>query len=45
MDIDVDKIITYELRNKVDTINWRPIYEVIDEDYFIESKHFSDYFM
>ena len=38
MDIDIDKINTYKLRNKVNTIKWRPIYEVIDEAYFMGSK-------
>ena len=42
MDIDIDKIKTYEIRNKLNTIKWRPISEVIDEAYFIESKYFSD---
>ena len=37
MDIDIDKIDTYEIRNKVNTIKWRPIYEVIEEAYFKES--------
>ena len=45
MDIDIYKINTYEIRNKVNTIKWRPIYEVIDEAYFIDSKSFSDAFM
>ena len=36
-DIDIDKIDTYEIRNKVNTIKWRPIYEVIEEAYFKES--------
>ena len=45
MDIDIDKINTYGLRNKVNTIKWRPIYEAIYEAYFIESKIFSDTFM
>ena len=45
MDIDIDKINTYELRNKVNTTKCRPIYEVIDEAYFIDSKLFSDDFM
>ena len=42
MDIDID---TYELRNKVNTIKWRPIYEVIDKAYFEESEIFSYDFM
>ena len=45
MNIDIDKINTYELRNKLNTIKWRPIYEVIYEAYFIDSKMFSDAFM
>ena len=45
MDIDIENINKYELRNKVNTIKLRPIYEVIDEAYFIESKHLSGYFM
>ena len=28
MDIEIDKIDTYEIRNKLNTIKWRPIYEV-----------------
>ena len=43
--MDIDNINTFEKRNKVNTIKWRPIYEVIDEAYFIGSKIFSDYFM
>ena len=31
MDIDIDQINTYELRNKENTIKWRPIYEFIYE--------------
>ena len=45
MNIDIDKISTFENRNKVNTIKWRPIFEVIDEAYFRGSKLFSDYFM
>ena len=45
MNIDIEKINTYELRNKVNTIKWRPIYELIDEDFFIDSRSFSDAFM
>ena len=30
MNFDIDEINTYELRKKVNTIKWRPIYEVID---------------
>ena len=45
MDIDIDNINTSEKRNKVNTIKWRHIYEVIDEAYSIESNIFSDAFM
>ena len=45
MDIDIDKISTFENRNRANTIKWRPIYEVIDEAYFIDSKTFTDDFM
>ena len=45
MEIDIDQINTYELRNKVNTIKWRPIYEVIDESYFKGYKSFSDNLM
>ena len=34
----IDKINTFENINKVNTIKWRPIYEVIDEAYFMDSK-------
>ena len=45
MDIDIYKINKYEPRNNVNTIKWRPIYEVIYEAYFIESKTFADAFI
>ena len=45
LEIDIEKISTFEKRNKVNTIKCRPIYEVIYESYFIGSKIFSDYFM
>ena len=45
MDIHIDKINTFEHGNKVNTIKWRPIYEVIDEAYFMDSKLFSDAFL
>ena len=45
MDIDIEKISTFENINKVNTIKWRPIYEVIYEAYFIGSKMFSDDFI
>ena len=44
MDIDIDEINKVEKRNKVNTIKCTPIYEVIDEAYFIVSKIFSDAF-
>ena len=44
MDIDIDKIHTFEKRNEVNTIKWKLINEVIYEAYFIYSKHFSDAF-
>ena len=43
--MDIDKINTFENRNKANTIKWRPIYEAIDEAYFIGSKFFSDDFI
>ena len=45
MDIYIDKIDTYEIRNRVNKIKWRPIYEVIEEAYFTESEIFSDDFI
>ena len=44
-DFDIENINMFENRNKVNTIKWRPIYEVIDEAYFIGSKLFSDDFI
>ena len=40
MAIDIDKIDKYKIRNKVNTIKGRSIYEVIEEDYFKESEMF-----
>ena len=45
MGIEIDYINTCEMRNKVNTIKWRPIYEVIEEAYSKESENFSDDFM
>ena len=45
MDIGMDNINTYEIRNKVDTIKWNPICEVIEESHFTSSEIFSDDFM
>ena len=42
MDIDIDKINPFEKRNKVNTIKWRPVYEVIEEAYLRENDFFSD---
>ena len=38
LDIDIENISTFEKRNKINTIKWRPIYDVIDKAYFISSK-------
>ena len=45
MSIDIENIDTFETINIVNTIKWRPIFEVIDEAYFIGSKIFSDDFI
>ena len=45
MNIDIDNINTFEIRNKVYTIKWRQIYEVIEKAYFKESENFPDKFM
>ena len=45
MSTDIENIDTFETINKVTTIKWRPIYEVIDESYFIGFKFFSDDFI
>ena len=45
MEVDIDKIYTFEKTNKVNTKQCRPIYEVIYEAYFVDSKTFSDAFM
>ena len=45
MSIDIENIDTFETITKVNTKKWRPIYEVIDKDYFIGSKILSDYFI
>ena len=39
MHIEIDRIITFKKRNKVSIIKWRPIYKVIYEAYFIDSKN------
>ena len=43
--MDIENINTFKTRNKVNTIKWRPIFEVIYEAYFKGSKFFSDDFM
>ena len=45
MSKDIEKIDTYETRTKVNTIKWRPIYEVIDEAYIKYSKTSPDDFI
>ena len=45
MSKDINNIYTYETRTKVNTTKWRPIYEVIYEDYIKDSKIFSDDFI
>ena len=43
--MDIDKINNFETRNKVNTMKWRPIYKVINEAYFKDSRIFSNNFM
>ena len=43
--IDIENINTFEKRNKVYTTQWRTIYEVIEEAYFIESDIFPGRFI
>ena len=42
MDIEIDKINLFEKRNKVNTIQLMPIYEVIREAYLKESENVPD---
>ena len=42
---DIENIDTYETRTKVNKKKWRPIYEVIDEAYFKDSKISPDDFI
>ena len=37
MNIDIEKINTFEKRSKVNKNQWRKIYEFIEEDYLEES--------
>ena len=45
MSKDINNNDTYETRTKVNTIKWRPIYEVKDKAYIKDSKNFSDDFI
>ena len=45
MSQDINNIDTYEIRTKVNTTKWRPMYEVIDEAYIKESRLFPDGFI
>ena len=40
MNIDIKNINTSEKRNKVNTTEWKTIYEFIEKDYFKESDIF-----
>ena len=40
MNIDIDKINTFKIRKKVNTIKWMPIYKVIEVAYFKEYEIF-----
>ena len=39
-DIDIENINTFEKRNKVNTTQWRKIYEVIEPEFFYKSDIF-----
>ena len=43
--MDIENIDIFETINQVNTIKWRPIYEVKDEAYFIGSKICSEDFI
>ena len=45
MSTDIENSDSFETRSQVNTIEWRLIYEVIYETYFIGSKSFSDDFI
>ena len=45
MSTDIENIDSFETRSQVNTIEWRLIYEVIDETYIKDSKMFSDDFI
>ena len=40
MNIDIEKINTFENGNKVNTTQWRTTYKVIEQDYFTKSDIF-----
>ena len=45
MKIDIENINTFEKENKVNTTQWRTIYEVIENEYFKESYIIPDDFI
>ena len=45
MSQDIETIDTYQNRTKVNITQWRPIYEVIDEEYIKDSNIFPDDFI
>ena len=45
MNQDIETIHKYENRTLVQKTKWRPIYEVIDEDYIKDSNIFPDDFI
>ena len=45
MSQDINNIENYETRTEINTTNWRPIYEVIDEAYIEETKIFPENFI
>ena len=45
MNQDIETIDKYYNRRIVNITQWRPIYEVIDEDYIKDSNIFPDYFI
>ena len=45
MEIDIYRINSFGKRKKVNTIKFRTIHKVIEEDYFKESQNFPDNFM
>ena len=45
MNQDIETIGKYDVRRIIQKSKWRPIYEVIDEDYIKDSNIFPDYFI